>query len=355
MRSYAAVCPSFWSGNTGREIRAKGPTPLLVALYLLTCPTANMIGLYYLPLPTVAHEIGISGEEAWAALQNLAEVGFAFYDEKQEMVWVPRMASFQIAHELKPGDKRIAGVVKVLTGYSNSKFYSEFIKLYAGVFNLPRSLHKPAPSEALQSQDQDQDQDKDQDQDQEKDQVHQSDQGREVETNGLNEREEGIADASSAPPQGTTATTTLPMPSFPNGASSHPGQTESDPAQSSTLADCSRAAAEMLHEMCGQPTRWTVGEAEQRLAPLVAGLSRQDTLAALNDAFQAMDEADTRKRVKHQLNYMLAILPEFIDRVLSDKRRNKSKTKARKDKPAVVVASTENNHGVPPEWAETLV
>ena len=59
MREYAKVAPAFWTGETGRHLRGDANAQR-VAFYLMTCPSANMIGLYYLPLPVLAHEIGIS-------------------------------------------------------------------------------------------------------------------------------------------------------------------------------------------------------------------------------------------------------------------------------------------------------
>ena len=41
-----------------------------------------MTGLFYLPIPTIAHEIGLPLERASKALRSLSEVGFAFYDDK---------------------------------------------------------------------------------------------------------------------------------------------------------------------------------------------------------------------------------------------------------------------------------
>ena len=58
MRDYAIVSPRFWIGTTGRELRRLGPEVQVVALYLLTAPHSNMIGLYYLPIPTLCHETG---------------------------------------------------------------------------------------------------------------------------------------------------------------------------------------------------------------------------------------------------------------------------------------------------------
>ena len=56
--------------ETGRQLRAAGPDGMFVALYLLTNNHANMIGLYYLPLPYLVHESGLSLERASKGLQT---------------------------------------------------------------------------------------------------------------------------------------------------------------------------------------------------------------------------------------------------------------------------------------------
>jgi len=92
MRDFAKVSPLFWTGKTGKEIRESGRDVQVVALYLMTCPTSNMIGMYYLPIPTLCHEVNISKQGAMKALQSLSKVGFACYDEASEYVWVVEMA-----------------------------------------------------------------------------------------------------------------------------------------------------------------------------------------------------------------------------------------------------------------------
>ena len=94
MRDYAKVSPAFWMGETGRKLRGMGSEVQLVALYLLTSPSANMIGLYYLPIPVLCHETGMSREGASKALRRAFEGGFASYDEASETVWVPAPMRF---------------------------------------------------------------------------------------------------------------------------------------------------------------------------------------------------------------------------------------------------------------------
>lgn len=185
LRDYAKVAPQFWTGETGRYLREAGRDAQVVALYLITGPNANMIGLYYLALPTLCHEVGISRQGALKALrrpsegppkglQRGSEGGFARYDEVTETVWVPEMARFQIGESLKPKDNRIVGIVREAEAVRNSPFIIDFYEKYRESFHLPEEgpwegLRRPleGPSEALRSQEQEQEQDQEQDQEQE--------------------------------------------------------------------------------------------------------------------------------------------------------------------------------------------
>ena len=158
MRKYGKVTPAFWTGETGRSLRGDANAQR-VALYLLTCPSANMIGLYYLPLPVLQHEIGLSRQGALKALRRVSEVGFAEYDDVTEHVWVPEMACYQIGESLKADDNRRIAILKQLEEYSKCKYSNDFIDKYGGSYHLysaanPKPLQSPFgdPSETLRSQ-----------------------------------------------------------------------------------------------------------------------------------------------------------------------------------------------------------
>ena len=168
MRDYSRVAPAFWSGSTGKKLRGHRDAQLL-ALYLITCPSANMLGLYYLPLPTLLHEIGISREGASKAFRSVFEAGFAYYDEATEYVWVPEMAKFQIGGSLKPDDKRVTGIERELELHRKSPFFNAFLDRYRAAFHLKtepantspfEGPSKPfeGPSKPLRSQEQEQEQ-----------------------------------------------------------------------------------------------------------------------------------------------------------------------------------------------------
>lgn len=136
MRQYAAVSPRFWNGPTGKAIRSSGRDAQVLALYLITGPSAHMMGLYYLAFPTLCHEAGFMPEEARATLAVLAGHEFAFYDEAAELVWIPEGAAHQIGDELKPGDKRIAGIERVLQGFLGHPYGRAFLRRYKSAYSL---------------------------------------------------------------------------------------------------------------------------------------------------------------------------------------------------------------------------
>lgn len=170
VRDYAVVSPRFWTGETGREIRKCGKDARLVAMYLLTAPGSNMIGLYYLPLPILCHETDLPLEGASEALARLARIGFAHYDKESEMVWVPEMARFQIGPEVTPRDNRWKGIRKELEALKKSSFYAAFLEHYGSAYCLTdKPLESPSEpaSNPLLSQEQDQEQEQKQDQERE--------------------------------------------------------------------------------------------------------------------------------------------------------------------------------------------
>jgi hypothetical protein len=151
MREYARVTPQFWTGDTGKFLKAAGPETQVLALYLLTCPSSNMLGLYYLPMPTLCHETGLSAEGASKALRRVSEGEFAHYDPSSEVVWVVEMARFQIADKLKSDDNRCKGIAKELEQYRKTPFYLPFHGRYGKAFHLPEPEISEAPSKPLAS------------------------------------------------------------------------------------------------------------------------------------------------------------------------------------------------------------
>lgn len=164
-RDYSMVKASFWTGETGRMLRGDRDAQV-ISLYLITCGSCNMIGLYYLPLPLLCHEIGSPLEGALKGLQRASEALFAHYDRMAEVVFIPEMAAHQVGETLHPKDNRHKSVVKLWQEMAKSRFYMDFYSRYGEAYQLPepKPLRSPleAPSEPLRSQEQEQEQDKEQ-------------------------------------------------------------------------------------------------------------------------------------------------------------------------------------------------
>jgi hypothetical protein len=148
LRDYGTVASQFWVRGTGKDLRGDMEAQI-VALYLMTSPHANMIGVYHLPVLYLAHETGLTPEGATKALQTLA--GFDFCTYEDEWVCVHNFAANQIGEELKPEDKRVKGVMNELAKVPAGKCRDSFTSRYQDPYHLPLSPSE-APSKPLRSQ-----------------------------------------------------------------------------------------------------------------------------------------------------------------------------------------------------------
>jgi hypothetical protein len=166
MRDYSKVSPKFWIGKTGKALRRSGPEALIVGLYIMTAPTANMLGLYYLQISSIANETGLGLEGATKGLQSAIEAGFCAYDHESEMVWVYEMAQYQIAESLTEKDLRVKGVQNEYDGLLENPYLEPFFDKYHDAFLMSkkRIYESPlqAPCKPLASQEQEQEQEQEQ-------------------------------------------------------------------------------------------------------------------------------------------------------------------------------------------------
>lgn len=162
-RDYAKFSPRFWTGDTGRKIRGNRDAQVLAA-YLISAPGSTMTGIYYLPLPVVAHEVGMTIGVVAATLDILSKFDFAHYDVDTELVWLPGMAAWQIGEELQATDNRVKGIKRELASVGRHRFIEGFWERYSESFSLGPLPPLLAPYKGLRSQEHDQDQEKDQDQ-----------------------------------------------------------------------------------------------------------------------------------------------------------------------------------------------
>lgn len=135
MRLYGTLKPTFWTGPTGKELRGH-PEAQIVAMYLVTGPHANMIGLFRCPVHYIAADTGLPFEGASKGLQRLTEVNFCQTDDEHDLIWVFEMARYQIAETLKPNDNRIKNVASHLAALPKSPLLLGFYDRYEAPFHL---------------------------------------------------------------------------------------------------------------------------------------------------------------------------------------------------------------------------
>jgi hypothetical protein len=165
MRDYGKVSPRFWTGKTGKSLRGDQEAQLL-ALYLMTSPHANMIGVFHCPVMYMAHETGMAIEGASKALRRLEEIDFCTFDADEEMVWVREMAAHQVGERLSPKDKQVIGIQRQYEQLPEGQIRRGFLARYVDDYHLPRPMDQEAndtspmeaPSEPLGSQEQEQEQ-----------------------------------------------------------------------------------------------------------------------------------------------------------------------------------------------------
>lgn len=168
MRDYAKIAPQFWIGQTGKKIRKLGAEAQVIALYLMSSPHANMIGMYHIPIAYISADTGIPFEGASKALRGVIEAGLCGYDDEAEVVWLYEMAKYQVGEQLKAGDKQCAGVQNAYDNVPGNRFLAGFHDKYASAFHMKnrREYTSPfeAPSKPLRSQEQEQEQEREQEQ-----------------------------------------------------------------------------------------------------------------------------------------------------------------------------------------------
>lgn len=173
MSNFRLVFSSIWTGKTGREVRKmlqKGKYNISILYhYLLTCPSANQYGVYYLPLDVVSFETGLTADQVKEAFNYLTKpLGspsqdpykgthpftkthithendinntFCSYDHEHEYVWIHNMANYQIKGPLHPADKQVIGVNNYLKTLPELAFLKDFYQKYSVYLKL-ESLNK---------------------------------------------------------------------------------------------------------------------------------------------------------------------------------------------------------------------
>lgn len=136
---YGIVFPEFWTGPTGKAIRTEGKDAQILALYLMTCRHATMIGVYRLLIDDVKVETGLAMKGLARAFEALQRLGFADYDATTQHVWVREMAKFRLnlqREPLKQKDNRTKGAQNLYDRLVDNPFLGDFFDRYAAEIHL---------------------------------------------------------------------------------------------------------------------------------------------------------------------------------------------------------------------------
>jgi hypothetical protein len=115
---YGVIFSRYWTGQTGRALRARGGKDAqLLGVYLFSNDYMNMLGLYPLKLRDVTDELGLTPAALTKAFAVMRSLEYAFYDYGTGFVWVREMATFRLSikdHEpLKRDDNKTRGAQKL--------------------------------------------------------------------------------------------------------------------------------------------------------------------------------------------------------------------------------------------------
>lgn len=137
MREYGTVKGTFWTRGSGKKLRGD-PEAQVLALYLMTCSSVSMTGIYYMPMVIMAHDTGLGAAETERCLARLAdpEVDIAHYDPEAELVWVPNLSTHQVGDSLKYGDKRRISLMNELARHAQHRFAAMFWDRYGDAYSL---------------------------------------------------------------------------------------------------------------------------------------------------------------------------------------------------------------------------
>ncbi len=153
MSEFSKIFRDFWIMPLGKKIRNCELEGKALAFYLMTSPHTNMTGIYYLPLPLAAHEIGIPSKGVQRGLEALIKIGFCSYDVETEYVWIHDMATSQLG-ALKRNDNRVKYVNCLFRKLPKLSFLTDFYEKYRDLLHLelPKKINlSETLSKGLQS------------------------------------------------------------------------------------------------------------------------------------------------------------------------------------------------------------
>jgi len=133
---------------TDRDLKARGCSCAEIDLYcyLIRHEKSHMSGVFFLPTRTMARERDTSEKNILTLLSSLQQKERLYYDQDEEVVWIPQMAPWQI----KSGGKRINRYITIRRHLAScysvivSAFWERWGDDFAKLTNEIKRLHDVA-------------------------------------------------------------------------------------------------------------------------------------------------------------------------------------------------------------------
>jgi hypothetical protein len=136
-RSYGMIRTSTWTDPVFREFRKCSCEAQRLYFYLLSSPSANMLGLYRQTLGSIADDIVCETNSVFDALTELQEKELVRYDKDNNWVWVVDLFAAQVELTkdgvLKPNDNFLKGVLAQLEGMPSIPLKKDFLNRYGSL------------------------------------------------------------------------------------------------------------------------------------------------------------------------------------------------------------------------------
>lgn len=138
-RAYGTMPSEVWLGIAIPGFLSLSAEAKLAEVYLLSSPHANMLGLYWLPLPYMARETRLSEERIGAVIEELEDAEMIKYDPASEHVFVKHFVKTQVLGQndgLKANDKQVKAARSIFADLPSTPLTGDLMAEYGVALHL---------------------------------------------------------------------------------------------------------------------------------------------------------------------------------------------------------------------------
>jgi hypothetical protein len=138
-RAYGTIPNELWLGTEIPGFLSLSAEAKLAEIYLLSSPHANMLGVYWLPLPYMAREMRLSDERIGAIVEELEDAGMIKYDPTTEHVYVTHFVKTQVLGQsdgLHPSNNQVKGARYIFASLPNTPLKDDLMAAYGPALHL---------------------------------------------------------------------------------------------------------------------------------------------------------------------------------------------------------------------------